>query len=123
MAGASTSPAASPASKQSSGPASPQPPHGDAPAIEVDADSAFGDDEDASSVASVSSSILQYRTLHGRRYHSDATSAQYWCEFPCRGLVDGGLLTVCCRGANDEKQTESMDTMYSGSLAFPYDQV
>ena len=81
MAGSSASPAASPKSKQSSGPASPQAAPDATAEIQVDADfddadSAVGDG--ASSVASLSSSILQYRTLHGRRYHSDATSAQYW---------------------------------------------
>lgn len=42
------------------------------------------DDESAiaesisSSTASVSSSILNYRTLHGRRYHSEIGDASYW---------------------------------------------
>ncbi|KAM6510558.1 hypothetical protein FSOLCH5_011003 [Fusarium solani] len=41
-----------------------------------DADSAIEDN--ASSTASLSSSILQYRTIHGRTYHSDRGNAEYW---------------------------------------------
>ncbi|KAL2104549.1 hypothetical protein VUR80DRAFT_10313 [Thermomyces stellatus] len=44
---------------------------------------------DTSSV-SITSSILNYRTLHGRRYHSEIGNAQYWAS-------------------NDEQQSESMD--------------
>lgn len=42
-----------------------------------DLDSALGEDA-ASSTASISSSILQYRTINGRTYHSDRGSNQYW---------------------------------------------
>jgi hypothetical protein len=42
-----------------------------------DADSAVGDDV-ASSTESISSSILHYRTVHGRTYHSERGNAQYW---------------------------------------------
>lgn len=48
-----------------------QPPDSD------DADSAIGD-ENFSSTASVSSSILKYRTVLGRTYHSDRGDTQYW---------------------------------------------
>lgn len=46
--------------------------------LEDDDDSAFGDV--ASSTDSITSSILEYRTIHGRTYHSNAVSstAQYW---------------------------------------------
>ncbi|KAM0430082.1 hypothetical protein ACHAPT_006088 [Fusarium lateritium] len=54
-----------------------------------DGDSAFGS-EPASSTTSVTSSILEYRTVHGRRYHSDRGDAAYWAP-------------------NDEQQNESMD--------------
>ena len=54
-----------------------------------DNDSAYGDDL-ASSTASLSTSILRYRTIHGRTYHSDKGSADYWTP-------------------NDERQNESMD--------------
>lgn len=42
-----------------------------------------GDNESAigaftSSTASVTSSILNYRTLHGRRYHGEIGNASYW---------------------------------------------
>lgn len=45
---------------------------------EDDGDSAFGDA--ASSTDSITSSILEYRTIHGRTYHSDSVpgDAQYW---------------------------------------------
>ncbi|KAF3767016.1 S-adenosyl-L-methionine-dependent methyltransferase [Cryphonectria parasitica EP155] len=58
--------------------------------IENDADSAFGDV--ASSTDSITSSILEYRTIHGRTYHSDSVpgNAQYW-------------------GSNDSQQTQQMD--------------
>ncbi|RKL31389.1 hypothetical protein BFJ72_g11023 [Fusarium proliferatum] len=41
-----------------------------------DADSAVGDDV-ASSTESISSSILHYRTIHGRTYHSERGNAEY----------------------------------------------
>lgn len=57
-----------------------------------DNDSAFGDA--ASSTDSINSSILEYRNIHGRTYHSATVpgdgDAQYW-------------------GSNDNKQNESMD--------------
>ncbi|KEZ42012.1 hypothetical protein SAPIO_CDS6407 [Scedosporium apiospermum] len=54
-----------------------------------DAESAVGS-LNPSSTASISSSILNYRTLHGRTYHGEVGSAEYW-------------------GANDEQQSESLD--------------
>ncbi|KAI8651249.1 hypothetical protein NCS55_01368700 [Fusarium keratoplasticum] len=76
-----TSPAAasSPKSQKSD-----TPPTADAAPIEVgddnpvdDGDSALGT-EASSSSASISSSILDYRTMHGRTYHSERGTAQYW---------------------------------------------
>ncbi|KAK5991919.1 Methyltransferase [Cladobotryum mycophilum] len=58
-------------------------------AEEEDADSALGSDA-ASSTASITSTILDYRTLHGRRYHSEMNDVSYWA-------------------ANDDAQCESMD--------------
>lgn len=55
----------------------------------TDADSAL-DADNASSTASVTSSILEYRTIHGRTYHSEQGNAQYW-------------------GSNDEAQNDIMD--------------
>ena len=46
---------------------------------EFDDDSALGSDV-ASSTASVTSSILRYRTIHGRTFHSERGNAQYWCD-------------------------------------------
>ncbi|KAI1393036.1 S-adenosyl-L-methionine-dependent methyltransferase [Hypoxylon trugodes] len=42
-----------------------------------DGDSAFEDDN-ASSTASLSASILEYRVIHGRTYHSERGNAQSW---------------------------------------------
>jgi len=46
------------------------------PPDDGDVDSAYEDD--ASSTASITSSILQYRTIHGRTYHSETGNAHYW---------------------------------------------
>ncbi|KAL5611067.1 hypothetical protein FOBRF1_007184 [Fusarium oxysporum] len=43
-----------------------------------DGDSALGDDRTVST-ASISSTILQYRKLHGRTYHNFKT-AEYWYQ-------------------------------------------
>ena len=59
-----------------------------------DGDSALGDD-DADSTASLTSSILRYRSIHGRTYHSERGNAQYWygssdaptCSFAWRATV------------------------------------
>ncbi|KAJ4423997.1 hypothetical protein N0V82_001244 [Gnomoniopsis sp. IMI 355080] len=58
--------------------------------LENDNDSAFGDT--ASSTDSITSSILEYREIHGRTYHSDAfgASASYWAS-------------------NDDKQIQALD--------------
>ncbi|KAF9773113.1 hypothetical protein IL306_009156 [Fusarium sp. DS 682] len=42
-----------------------------------DLDSALGSNL-ADSTYSLTSSIYEYRTLHGRTYHSDRGTAQYW---------------------------------------------
>ncbi|KAL7628840.1 hypothetical protein AAE478_000355 [Parahypoxylon ruwenzoriense] len=56
-----------------------------------DVDSALGDGDNLSSTASLTDSILQYRTLNGRTYHSSRHGAdKYW-------------------GPNDEQQNEAMD--------------
>ncbi|SPO04198.1 related to TAM domain methyltransferase [Cephalotrichum gorgonifer] len=44
---------------------------------------------------SLRSSIFNYRTIHGRRYHSEVGNAEYW-------------------GSNDEQQMESMDLNHYG---------
>jgi SAM-dependent methyltransferase len=56
-----------------------------------DNDSAFHQDED--STASISSSILEYRSVNGRTYHSDKFDSKYW-------------------GPNDTAQSESMDVQH-----------
>lgn len=45
--------------------------------VQDDDESVIGE-SNVSSTASVSSSILNYRTLHGRRYHSEIGNAAYW---------------------------------------------
>ncbi|KAF5229090.1 hypothetical protein FAUST_10642 [Fusarium austroamericanum] len=57
-----------------------------------DADSAVGADI-ASSTESISSSILHYRTINGRTYHSERGNAQYWSP-------------------NDEHHNASMDIVH-----------
>ncbi|KAK0649230.1 S-adenosyl-L-methionine-dependent methyltransferase [Cercophora newfieldiana] len=65
--------------------------------IPDDADSALGDDV-SSSTASLATSILEYRTVLGRTFHSDrVTDNQYW-------------------GPNDEKQSESADVIHHALL-------
>ncbi|KAK3340120.1 S-adenosyl-L-methionine-dependent methyltransferase [Neurospora tetraspora] len=60
---------------------------------ENDADSTLGSDVE-SSTASISSSILRYRTVNGRTYHSDSvTDGEYW-------------------GPNDAKQNEMLDIFH-----------
>jgi hypothetical protein len=54
-----------------------------------DNDSSIGDDN-ASSTVSISSSILHYRTINGRTYHSERGNASYWAS-------------------NDERANESAD--------------
>ncbi|CAJ2499660.1 Uu.00g025130.m01.CDS01 [Anthostomella pinea] len=68
-----------------------------APAPQVDdgqsdVDSAYGDDN-ASSTASLSASILEYRTVHGRTFHSERGNAQSW-------------------NPNDAQHDESMDLLH-----------
>ncbi|KAH6984337.1 S-adenosyl-L-methionine-dependent methyltransferase [Ilyonectria sp. MPI-CAGE-AT-0026] len=64
--------------------------------IDVQEDGADGDDDSAlgsdaaSSTASISSSILQYREVQGRTYHSEKFATQYFAP-------------------NDEQQSESVD--------------
>ncbi|KAL2211535.1 S-adenosyl-L-methionine-dependent methyltransferase [Sarocladium strictum] len=54
-------------------------------------DSGVEDSESfTTSTASLSSSVLEYRTVMGRTYHSERGNAEYW-------------------GSNDEQQNESMD--------------
>ncbi|KAI1499037.1 S-adenosyl-L-methionine-dependent methyltransferase [Biscogniauxia marginata] len=66
-----------------------QAPH---PNDEDDIDSAYGDDA-ASSTASLSASILEYRTVHGRTFHSERGNAQSW-------------------NPNDAQHDESMDILH-----------
>ncbi|GAB1312634.1 SAM-dependent methylransferase [Madurella fahalii] len=46
---------------------------------DVDNDSAVDEDE-ASSTASLTSSIFRYRSIHGRTFHSERGNAQYWAS-------------------------------------------
>ncbi|KAI1770768.1 S-adenosyl-L-methionine-dependent methyltransferase [Hypoxylon cercidicola] len=62
---------------------------------ESDEDSSYGDDI-VSSTASLSSSILEYRTLHGRTYHSERGNANSW-------------------NPNDAQHNESMEILHHAS--------
>ncbi|KFA51585.1 hypothetical protein S40293_03925 [Stachybotrys chartarum IBT 40293] len=64
----------------------------EATADEDDADSTLGADA-ASSTASMTSSILHYRTINGRTYHSDRGNAEYWAS-------------------NDQQQMDAMDIIH-----------
>ncbi|KAK4168200.1 S-adenosyl-L-methionine-dependent methyltransferase [Cladorrhinum sp. PSN259] len=61
-----------------------------AEASDNDADSLFSENSIPYSTESLTESVLAYRTIHGRTYHSDRGNAQYW-------------------GSNDEKQSENQD--------------
>ncbi|KAH7633220.1 hypothetical protein B0T09DRAFT_363792 [Sordaria sp. MPI-SDFR-AT-0083] len=64
-------------------------------------DSTLGSDTE-SSTASITSSILHYRTLNGHTYHSDTvTNGEYW-------------------GPNDEKQNEMLD-IYHHTMTLVFD--
>ncbi|RSL70782.1 hypothetical protein CEP54_001646 [Fusarium duplospermum] len=82
-------------SPKSASPRSPQSPEQVQVGV-IEADEEAGEEDptlgsDAeSSTASLSSSILNYRTINGRTYHSERGNAAYW-------------------GANDERQSEAMD--------------
>lgn len=78
------------------------------PPKEDDTDSAYGDG--ASSTASLSSSILQYRTIQGRRYHSEVGNAVYW--YVCCGASDDLCRRAkSIRGSNDDGHNESLDIL------------
>ncbi|OLN86445.1 Phosphomethylethanolamine N-methyltransferase 2 [Colletotrichum chlorophyti] len=66
-----------------------RPKHTTEAANDDDNDSALGEDN-ASSTASITSTILQYRKIHGRTFHGEVGNAQYW-------------------GSNDEPQNEAWD--------------
>ncbi|RKL19387.1 hypothetical protein BFJ68_g3661 [Fusarium oxysporum] len=61
-----------------------------------DTDSSLGVDTE-SSTASMTSSILNYRTIKGRTYHSERGNAEYWAS-------------------NDAQQNEAMDIMNLGNV-------
>ncbi|KAF5639467.1 methyltransferase [Fusarium tjaetaba] len=61
-----------------------------------DLDSALGSNV-ADSTYSLTSSIFEYRTLHGRTYHSDRGTAQYWAS-------------------NDDQASQSLDLAYLGHV-------
>lgn len=78
-----------------------------------DTDSTYGDA--SSSTASLSASIFEYRTIHGRTYHSDKnTNAEYW--YIAQKLISGSgwQLTVRQkhRTPNDERMANAEDIMY-----------
>ncbi|KAI1088651.1 S-adenosyl-L-methionine-dependent methyltransferase [Rostrohypoxylon terebratum] len=68
-----------------------------------DEDSTFGDDN-ASSTASLTASILEYRTVHGRTYHSERGNAQSW-------------------NPNDALHDESMDILHHVSTLMQHGKI
>lgn len=76
-------------------------------------DSAIEDAE--SSTASIASSILDYRTIHGRTYHSNRSvnskAQPYWYIYPTIHPTMSGMprLTKAARGAKDDKQNYNLD--------------
>ncbi|KAI0179058.1 S-adenosyl-L-methionine-dependent methyltransferase [Hypoxylon sp. FL1284] len=70
---------------------------------ESDDDSAYADDL-ASSTASVTSSILQYRTLHGRTFHGEIGNAESW-------------------NPNDAQHNESMEILHHASMLMQDDKL
>jgi len=70
--------------------------------------------DDASSTASVSASILEYRTINGRTYHSNQGNAEYWYVSLPLASQDK---TNPARGANDEPQNEALDIMSVSSTS------
>ena len=87
--------------------------------VNDDADSALGSLV-ASSTTSVTESILEYRTIHGRTYHSERGNAHYWFAWTPsltgytepveiqRSYRDNNNFETF-RASNDDKQNESMD--------------
>ncbi|KXX74046.1 Demethylmenaquinone methyltransferase [Madurella mycetomatis] len=73
-----TTPAAAPAAPETDERGSSVPPQDNYD--DDNADSLYGDDG-ASSTASLTASILNYRTVHGRTYHSSQGDAEYWYVF------------------------------------------
>ena len=51
---------------------------GDSPGQNADDADETGLEDAASSTASLSSSVMNYRTVQGRTYHSDRGKAEYW---------------------------------------------
>lgn len=77
-----------------------------------DTDSTYGDT--SSSTASLSASIFEYRTIHGRTYHSDKnTNAEYWCVAWELLSYSGWQLTgrPKHRTPNDDKMANAEDIM------------
>ncbi|KAK0745700.1 S-adenosyl-L-methionine-dependent methyltransferase [Schizothecium vesticola] len=68
-----------------------------------DTDTSYGDDA-SSSTASLSASIFEYRTIHGRTYHSDKnTNAEYWTPNDDRMANAEDIIHHCITLAQDGK--------------------
>ncbi|TPX12518.1 uncharacterized protein E0L32_000695 [Thyridium curvatum] len=65
-------------------------------------------DDKQSSTASISSSIIEYRTIQGRTFHSNRGNAQYWSVSDLDLCGDTSTYHES-RGANDERQNEALD--------------
>ena len=72
------------------------------PRSQDDADSTLGSDA-ASSTASITSSILAYRTINGRTYHAERGNADYWAANDDRALESMDLYSHLCYLLNDKQ--------------------
>ncbi|KAF4467084.1 methyltransferase [Fusarium albosuccineum] len=81
----------------------------------VDTESALSA-EALSTTASLRSSILQYRTIHGRTYHSEQGNTEYrYDEMELRRTSFIGQ-KASCRGPSDEQQNESQEVNHHAML-------
>ena len=67
--------------------------------VDIDGDSAVGED-DADSTTSITSSILRYRTIRGRTYHSERGDVFYW-YVPSASIQSLLILKVIKRPTGD----------------------
>lgn len=75
-----------------------------------EADSPYGDNVTLST-ASITSTIFQYRKLHGRTYHNfDGGEREYWCVPPFNEIPPPKPTDhTSSRAPNDAKQNEQLD--------------
>ncbi|KAJ3540660.1 hypothetical protein NM208_g4960 [Fusarium decemcellulare] len=80
-----------------------------------DLDSALGSNLEDSTY-SLSSSIFAYRTLHGRTYHSERGTAQYWYLTTSTCARPAKADTLFYRASNDDQAADSLDIAHHFTL-------